>query len=377
MSGEVVCVFPFWSVSDALNWDSNYAYLRRILPRMSEKRPDWLWVVMWPIKGYGTGQWKWQNDGLFNDRIVRFGWPYDTSMRSGVMGWSGEHFKQLEDRFAPTIYWMNQVESALQVNGGYTQSASVASRPAIVAQHHYIVHKSIPYSLETLQPRLWAQIAGTVASERVVFNSDHCRTMARESFAPLLSDDLWHDIEQKSVTLKMGLVDEQLFDVEIKPYPVPVVVYNHRFEKYKQADDTRDALADMRRRGHKFEVWVTMLLGQNVSDFPIDKMVGDADQHRYLQNIAVPGLNVINSVHETFCISMLDSIALGQLPVAPRSVTFPELVPEGYPFLFSSKQEQLDILDHILSTWPLEYDAWTARLRQHARDVFAIDTSRG
>jgi len=102
--------------------------------------------------------------------------------------------------------------------------------------------------------------------------------------------------------------------------------------------------------------------------------VGDPDQRKYIQNLAVPGLNVINSLHETFCISMQDSIALGQLMVAPNAVTFPELVPDGYPFLFKDEKEQVAMLDHILSTWPKEYEEWSPRLRAYAREVCALDS---
>jgi len=35
----VVFVLPFWSQSDALNWDSNYNYLARLIPALAERLP--------------------------------------------------------------------------------------------------------------------------------------------------------------------------------------------------------------------------------------------------------------------------------------------------------------------------------------------------
>lgn len=371
MRPEVVAVFPFWSQSDAMNWDSNYAYLRRVLPLMSEMAPGWLWYVAWPEQGVGADKWHWADDGLFqNPRIVRFPWPYDTAMRTGVVSFHPDRFKAIETRLAPTIYWLHQVESGAFFKGGYEQGYAVSVRPAIVAQHHYIVHRSLPYPFDGLFPRLWAQMGGSIAADKVVFNSAYCLQMMQESFGEFLNFEQMERLNQKSEVLKFGLVEPALTTQPIREHPKPVVIYNHRFENYKRHQVTGQVLTDLRAEGMDFEVWVTQTRDQKVGDFPWDKVVGHADFETYIRNIAVPAVNTINSVHETFCISMLDSIALGQLPVAPNALTFPELVPEGYPFLFNSPTEQKDMLRRIFSTWPTEYNLWHQRLRDHAEATF-------
>jgi glycosyltransferase involved in cell wall biosynthesis len=374
VSVEIVAVFPFWSQSDAMNWDSNYTYLRRILPKLSELRPDWLWYLMWPQGTKGADKWAYQDDGLFeNPRIVRVPWPYDTAMRTGVVSFDPERFKAIEVRLAPTIYWLHQVESGAFFKGGYEQGYAVSVRPAIVAQHHYIIHRSLPYPFDGLFPRLWAQMGGTLAADKVVFNSLHCLKMAEESFGEFLLPSKLDEMRAKSEVLPFGLVDERLFEMPIAPHPKPVVIYNHRFESYKRHHVTAACLKDLRAAGHDFEVWVTQTKDQKVGDFPVDKVVGHPDYLTYLQRIAVPGLNTINSVHETFCISVLDSIALGQLPVVPNSLTFPELVPPDYPYLFGSDTEQTAMLSEILATWPEAYNRWSGRLREWARETFSLE----
>jgi glycosyltransferase involved in cell wall biosynthesis len=373
MSGEVVVVMPFWSQSDAMNWDSNYAYLRRVLPPLIERLPDWLWVVMWPQKSRGADTWRWEDDGLFgNPRVVRFPWPYDTAMRSSVMGFDPERFQQLEKRYAPTIYWLQQCESGLHVAGGYTQSFSVGSRPIVVAQQLYVIHRSLPYPFEQQIGRFWLQLGGSIAADRVVFNSRHALTMLRESALEYLNDTAWRAIEAKSTVLPLGMIDAETLALPITPSPRPIVVYNHRFEIYKQHDRTAAVLRELREAGHSFEVWVSQLIGQKVGAFPIDLAIGDADQRRYFQNMAVQAVNVTNSRYETFCISALDSLALGHLLVAPNGVTFPELVPSGYPYLFETPAQQRDMLAHIFSTWPKEVETWGPVLRRHVAEHFTI-----
>lgn len=370
---EICVVFPFWSQSDAMNWDSNYSYLRVVLPRLVDVLPDWLWFVMWPMKSYGADVWRWYGDSFFDDRrIIRWPWPYDTAMRSSVMGFDPMKFKELEDRVGPTIYWLHQVESGTYLYGGYRFSFNVSSRPTIVAQHHYIIHRSLPYTYAGMFPRLWMQVGGSLVADLVVVNSVHTQRMLEESFGELLNGETMAQLREKTRVLRFGLIDDEP-DIPIsREVQSPVIVYNHRFEAYKQPKITAEVLQSLRDAGHKFEVWVTQYVGQNASEFIVDRVVGHPIRAEYLKRIAVPAINTINSTHETFCISILDSMALGHLIVAPRAVTFPELLPEGYPYLFKSPDEQREMLDHILSTWPTEWEKHHTALREHARREFSL-----
>lgn len=370
---EVVLVVPFWSKATDMNTDSNYAYLRRVLPALARARPGWLFVVLWPMKSVGVG-WTYRPDGLWDEapNILRAGWPYHSQMRTGVLAFDPVRFDYIDSRFAPTIYWLHQVESGSQMYGGFRQSFNSKARPVIVAQHHYIIHESLPYSLDGLFPRLWQQMGGTIAADAVVLNSRHTARMMTESFSEYLTAEQMQAIGDKSIVLPFGLVDGR-FDVPIRPHPRPVFVYNHRFEQYKNPVMTGEVLTSLRASGCDFEVWVSQATDQRWKQFPVDRVVGHPDQHRYIENIAVPAVNTLNSQHETFCISAQDSIALGHLLVAPDGVTFPELVPEGYPFLFRDESEQRAMLAGILDRWPADWQEWSPRLRAFARERFGFE----
>lgn len=369
---EICCVFPFWSQSDAMNFDSNYNYLARVLPYLCKLLPTWIFVLLWPMKSRGADSWHFTDDHRLTslERVVFFPWPYDTAMRTSVLGFYPESFKQLENDFAPTIYWMHQVESAQQISSGYYQSFNRSSAPAVIAQHHYIIHESLPYPMKQLLPRLWAQMGGTIASDRVILNSQHTYTMMIESFSKYLLPEQMQTIIDKSTVLLFGLVNTALFDHAITPHDKPVIVYNHRFEAYKRADVTAAVLNGLRDARYDFEIWVTQTIDQKKGFFPTDKIVGSPSFDTYIDNIAIPAINTINSVHETFCIAILDSLALGHIVVLPNSVTFPELVPPDYPFLFNTPAEQRRMLETILSTWPKYYDMYSTQLREYVRERF-------
>lgn len=371
---EMILVFPFWSQSDAMNWDSNYQYLSRVLPLLSDAHPLWQFLVLWPRKDKGNDAWRWQDDGFFrHSRIKAVPWPYDTAMRTSVLGFDPVAFKAIEDQYAPTLYWLHQVEAGPNMAYGYYQSISQSSIPAMVAQHHYIIHSSLPYPVETLFPRRWAQVGGSVVSHQIVVNSQYTAQMMEEAFGEYLNDAALSDVMRKTEVIPFGLVNEQMSLQPIGTGPgKPVILYNHRFEVYKQPKITAETLTALREH-HDFEVWVTQYVDQTVGDFPVDRIVGHPEFSTYLQNIAVPAINTINTAHETFCIAMLDSIMLGHLPVAPKAMTFPELVPPDYPYLFRNQKEQIEMLDYILQTWPAEYDTWHTRLRTFARETFGIE----
>jgi glycosyltransferase involved in cell wall biosynthesis len=371
---EIVAVFPFWSQANAMNWDSNFQYLRTLLPKMSELLPEWLWLFAWPQQSKGAGTWTYYNDGggFFTDRIVPYPWPYDTAVRTGAIGFDPDRFKELDLRMAPTVYWLHQVETGLFMKGGYRQSFNESARPRIVCGHHFVIHKSLPYPLEGMLPRMWLQLGGAMAADVNVFNSQHCQNMLNETASDWLSPEAHNIIKGKEEMLRFGLLSYET-DIPIADGPgKPVIVYNHRFEAYKNVEDTCVTLKELRAQGLDFEVWITQTRAQGDRDFPFDRSVGAPSRDAYLRNIAVPGINTSNSMHETFGISMLESIALGQLPVAPRAVTFPELVPPDYPYLFKTRGDQVAILRHIISRWPQDYVEWSPKLRKWAAENYSL-----
>jgi glycosyltransferase involved in cell wall biosynthesis len=371
---NIVAVWPFWSQGTAMNWDSNWNILRLMLPALAKARPSWVFAVFWPMKSAGEA-WRWHDDGTFSllaDRVARVPWPYHSSMRLGTLTFDTDRWTRFEDEWAPLVYWMHQVESAWYLRGGKTQSWSEVNHARIVAQHHWIAHRSLPYGNQFA--RLWAQMGGTLEADVVVANSQYTRWMMEDAFAPYLAEQRMAEIMAKTRVLLFGLVGPELADQPIHDATGrPTFVWNHRFESYKGVDDTAAVIRALKASGRQFEVLTTVGADQRVHDFPFDRASITPDHREYIRNIAIPAVNTLNSKYETFNLSMLDSIALGHLPVVPNGLTFPELVPDGYPFLFRDRDEQFAMLARIVDTWPAEHERWSPILREHARTRFALD----
>lgn len=371
----VVAVVPFWSQSDNMNVDSNYAYLRVVLPEMQRQTEDTLFLMFFPDPNYGNDKWTYKNDGLQNERIIFYPWNYDTQMSTSVTGWDSVRFAKLEKEFGPSIYWLHQVESGAFVHAGYHNSYANVTRPAIIAQHHYIIHQSLPYELESMFSRRWLQMGGSVAAHSVIYNSEHCRQMARESFSDYMNADAMIALEEKSQTFKFGLISgNEPISEPATPSSKPIFLYNHRFEYYKRPDITFGIFDELRAK-YDFEVWASQTPGQAAGggrQYRYDKSIFEPSRDDYLAKIAIPAINTINSKHETFCISILDSMAAGHLIVAPDDITFPELLPDDYPYLFKNENEQRAMLVHLLENFEEEFNRWREPIAEHARKNFNL-----
>jgi len=311
----------------------------------------------------------WFGDGFFSDRIVRIPWPYDTAIRSGVMGFDPTRFQSIDLGYGPTLFCLHQMELATFVYGGYKQAFAAANRPSLVSHLHYVIHESLPYPMASTLSRALLQINSCLVSDMLVVNSHHTQNMIRDTCSLYLKPERVEEIMGKCKLLYHGLVGSEV-KTKIRSHPKPVILYNHRFEAYKNFRTTAEVIEGLKSE-FDFEVWITQTEGQRAGLFPLDRIVGHPERAVYLDNIAVPAINTINSAHETFCISLVDSLALGHLAVAPNAITFPELLPEGYPYLFNSVKEQRDMLAGILRTWPVEYKKWSKKLRQHVAKKFS------
>lgn len=369
----VVCVAPFWSQSENLNADSCYVYLRQVLPELVRQTERTIFLVLFPDPNFGSGHFKYRPDGLQSDRIRFVRWSYDTAMQTSVLGYPVEDFKRVDLTYGPNIYFLQQVELGPLVYGGYHKVWADTARPSLVAQQMYIPHKTLTYKIETQLSRTLLQMSGCIASDMVVYPSEYAYRMSKDTYGDYLSTASLSKLHEKSVVNLFGmLTGNEPYAPEATTSDRPVFIYNHRFQDYKDPQSTYFEVFEPLRSSYDFEVWATHTSGQRTRPYHFDKDAYEPIRDDYLRRIAVPGINTINSIHETYCISIVDSVALGHLCVIPRRVTFPELFPEDYPFFFDTITEQRNMIAHILDTWPTEYNKWRKILSEHARLKFTI-----
>lgn len=182
-----------------------------------------------------------------------------------------------------------------------------------------------------------------LASDRIAFNSHFnfdsfftsCEKYVKAAADMKLSWTI-DAIKDKSEVLYPGIdfteIDKTL---RLPPNPVPVIVWNHRWEHDKNPDIFFNALRELEYDGLDFRL---ILLGQSFSFIPDcfkdaqvrykDKILHcgfAASYSDYVSLLKRGDIVVSTSLHEFFGISIIEALRAGCLPVLPARLSYPEL----------------------------------------------------
>jgi hypothetical protein len=220
------------------------------------------------------------------------------------------------------VIWNNLVEISDIFR--YAFNTSLEKVP-VVSQHHYVMHKSLGM-LMFCKEAMYRQILGGMISDINVFHSSHAFNMFRESvetsgmnvsikadYVPLMVfTDKFKEIQKNSVVKKEGK---------------PKLIYNHRLESYKNFTITFKKLDEIYRSGIDFEMYVTY--GKDrpaiIKNYEWIKSVDLPNWEDYIRLLCSCDLGVIESNHETFCISAVEAMGCGVKMYMPKAVTFEEI----------------------------------------------------
>jgi len=343
--------------------------MKTTITPLLEQNPDWHFIVVWPKKTKGH-QWVYTEDGFFkNPQIIRIPMEIPTRKMDMVTNWPSNYWRKVFKQFVPDVIWNHSVESTALFR---SLLSTFSSRPPIISQHHYVIHESLPYPSAYMESIRFLQL-GSMLGDYNLFNSDHCRKMLQDNIDEMLNKD-YFDKNFKGEVLKFSVIPDDF------PKPEPIkdkirIIYNHRLQDYKHFFTTFDLLHEIWNEGlTNFEVIVTNPDKGNfgkLHKYPFVKAWSADDRDEYLDLLKTGHLNITNSSHETFCLSALESLAMGQILVAPNSVTFPELVPDNYKYLFDTKKQQKEILVDLLSK-PETFETERKGIMDSTRKQFSI-----
>lgn len=152
----------------------------------------------------------------------------------------------------------------------------------------------------------------------------------------------------------------------------PLIIWNHRWEFDKNPDDFFDALDAMQGRGLDFRL---ALLGENCQKVPESFKIarrrfqdriaryGYVESRKEYQEWLKRGAIVISTAEqENFGISVIEAMRFGCLPLLPRRLSYPEILPAAFhsDFLYQTQEELLDKLAFLLSNYSQFSDKRTA-----------------
>lgn len=356
----LVLIVPMLSVKN-LNADSNYVIMRQVVPEILAQRPDWLIDILWPAN---SSDWTYYKDGFFDHPNIRRTPAYiDSNKMRQVSSFEARFWNEMlgfKGGYHDLI-WNNSVEFGDSLKFFEPRFAPNA-QTFVVNFHHYVLHDSLSYPVrKTYEHLMVRQVAAALNVDINVVNSDHCREMlldnAREFLAPAMVDRLDASVEK----ISYGTLDVAHMESLRRPrHPTFTFAYNHRLQNYKQWQTTFemfDKLWELRQGQFKVQVHGSIASDKisQVAKKPYTYIVETPNHDDYLIELSKCHANVTHSVHETFCISAIESMAFAQVLVAPKGVTFPEITGanagNGYPYLFRETKDALgmalDLIDNL------------------------------
>jgi glycosyltransferase involved in cell wall biosynthesis len=246
------------------------------------------------------------------------------------------------------------------------------ARPVVIAHHHYVVHRSLPYPVDTQQPHIqYHQLIAALLVDMNIFGSKYARWMLDDN-----RDRLLPTIRYAGEVIPLGLLDDEQMRrrQSEEPYDKPTGMYNHRIQAYKRPEMTFDMYDRLYQRFPDLRVVATVnnRKGKDtLAKYPFVTARVGLGYDDYLTELSRCHFNVTHTVHETFCLSAVESLAYGQWLVAPKRLTFPDLVPNGYPFLYERDDDAEGMVAHIINNglWHPDHPR-RRQLQNETRDRF-------
>lgn len=227
------------------------------------------------------------------------------------------------------------------------------------------------------------QHASALAADACWFNSDYNRQSFREGVKGLLGSmpdrremASLVDVAATSATLPLGLelADFQQHRPRDEEEGPPLVLWSHRWEHDKNPEDFFRALAAVAERGADFRLAV---LGPAPRRYPevfdwarqrfADRLVhfGHAEEFAdYAAWLWRADVLPVTSYHDFFGMSVMEALYCRTLPLLPRRMAYPEILPEDWHSV--SLYDDFDELVERLHAWLTRSSPDPQALAEHA-----------
>ncbi len=359
-----ILIYPMLSV-DVLNADSNYIIIKQLCNELLKTGRYNFFLLI-------DANRKYIKDDL-NSLVKILKIPMPKSKKHQVVHFNSNIFRQIFKKYSFDIIWNNVVEQGHHLK--YFQDPIVEDfKPKVFNYHHYVIHRSLEKMTSYLPCMhiLYDQLVGSLGADMNFFHTKYCYDMLLEEANDVLNSDKINLLKEKSVISLGGYCNEI---EQKKKYDKFTFIYNHRLDGYKNWKDTFVIFDQLHNEGLDFQVILTAGDKDNINTInkkPYTIVKSFTKHQDYLKELSKCHSNVINSRHETFCISIAESIMNDQVVVVPNRCTFPELVGKDYPYLFDDTDDQIEIMRKLIKNKIKEYKHHTKpllKLSNHAANI--------
>ena len=257
--------------------------------------------------------------------------------------------------------------------------------PVVLYLHESQVSYPVPPGGSAGAELLWRDVTNVAVADHVVFNSEFHRVAFRTRLPDVIEqlpdeearpEVTVAELDRRSSVLYPGCRFDDTARSDAPDGP-PVVVWNHRWEFDKDPRTFVDVLAEVARRGVPFGV---SLLGERLIPEPDalvraraalgDHIVFDGFPPRpeYLRQLSGGSVVVSTAVQENFGIAVMEAVHAGCMPLLPRRLVYPELIPQELHdrCLYENPDDLVERLARELQSPATEPDRWRRIAARHA-----------
>ena len=236
--------------------------------------------------------------------------------------------------------------------------------PVILYQHENQLTYPMPEGQSPDSSMKFVNWKNMVVADQVWFNSNFHKINLLDALPELLKNvpDMPHSHRLEEVIEKTCVLPVGVELSEIKSsgdsQNLPLILWNHRWEYDKAPEDFIASLKQLDEEGCQFTFVVT---GENTPKEPreIDRTFGKLSKHlvssgflprtEYVELLSKTDIVVSTAIHEFFGISIVEALSAGAIPVLPKRLSYPEIVPKRWhDFAFYPDQGMTGRLREVL-----------------------------
>jgi glycosyltransferase involved in cell wall biosynthesis len=252
--------------------------------------------------------------------------------------------------------------------------------PAVVYFHENQLSYPVPKG-ETPEPHFgFINLNSALVADACWFNSEFHRSQffadLRTYYVRIPDDrpvDITADLQQKSRVVYPGVDTRELGRPGAARNPVPVILWNHRWEFDKRPEVFFAALYQLAEEGFDFRL---ILAGEGSQMMPkpfieAQERFGDRvihygfaeDRQHYARLLHQADIVVSTAVQENFGMAIVEAVYCRTVPLLPRRLVYPEILPkEAHDLcLYSGRREMLEKLRTLLTRLS-DFDSFLDRL---------------
>lgn len=336
-----VLIYPMLSVGNT-NADSNYIIIKQVCNELVKTGRYNFILILDENRPYT------KDDLSSAVKIIKI--PFPSAKKHQVIHFNTNILRQIIGKYAIDLVWNNVVEQGHHFK--YFQDTIVEKhRYKVFNYHHYVIHRSLERLTNYIPCThiMLDQLIGSLATDVNYFHTKYCYDMLMEEANDVLLPAQIEKIQAKSI-INLGGYGHEI--VSKDKYEKFTFVYNHRLDGYKNWKKTFQIFDDLHAEGLDFQVVLTAGDKDNINTInkkPYTIVKSFTKHQDYITELSKCHANVTNSRHETYCISIAESILNDQVIIAPNNCTFPELVEKSYPYLFVNEAQQKEIMRKVIN----------------------------